>query len=1236
MGTPRCSRGAAGFVFLVLVFATLSSSAEFRPTIRVSGDFRAQGVRETLELNVGDAAIGAVQLGGPVQLAVAGELGRRDGLTELAVVIASSAGAQLVILKSPHGAMHAPAYRLALPFTPRAMRVYDAVGERLHVQADGNTLGRPDREGDLVIESDTGSWVIPFVNDQPRALQPLFGGRLPGVENAGAPNPAAAAVRAAFVVNSVGDLGDASLADGLCDSDLVSAGLQCTLRAALEQANSTSGADTISFAIGSGPATIEPSGPLPAVTETLTLDASTQPGFSSVPLIELRGDGAGDAVHGLVIEAPDSIVRGFVINRFSGSAIRIAAPAVRTTVAGCFLGLDASGTFALGNGENGIEVDSAPNNLIGGRTSLERNVISGNRLHGVSITGVLAVGNRIEGNYIGLDATGSSAVANRVDGVRVADADTNTIGGSEAGTRNVISGNGSSGVHLLSSTTDTLVQGNALGTDATEVLAIGNQIGLRINGAPANTIGGYAPLECAGNPGANLISGNASAGVQAAGLASIGNRVQGNLIGTQRDGRSRLPNAGSGIAVVGSDALDSPSDLEIGGSAACRGNTIASNATDGVSVGGASSGVSIIGNLIHSNSQEGIDLANDGVSGNDAGDGDNGPNRRQNTPVIERGELRAPDDSGRRTLIVTYTVDSDPAHSSYPLSVEFFRSPRGSNQADLRLGAASFSASNFGTGVNSVSLGPFDSSVLDTNSSITAIATDTAGNSSEFAGARELNVAPTANADEARVPLDTATTINVIANDSDPDGALDASSIVITRAPGHGRATPNADGTVNYTPDTGFEGTDSFGYSVADLERSSSDPAEVTLTISSNQLPQALDDAASVRQGRSVDVAVLANDSDPDGTLDAASITIETPPTHGTATPQRDGTVRYQAATDYLGQDQFSYSVADRLGGRSEPATVTMTVNPNQPPTTVDDSAVVAADRSTSIAVLLNDSDGDGELAVNSIQVAHPPAHGSATPQPDGTITYQPQVGYVGDDAFSYTVADEVGARSEPAEVSISVRALNSPPLAGSDRITAISGKAISIRVLVNDSDPDETDQLEIVEISRPLHGTALIEAGRTVRYVSELGYSGRDFFLYRIEDGHGGSDSARVDIDVVRGPDLIGRWAVADSSCNESSHRCRVSGSFIVTNAGLDGARNVRVDLFLSTDATCTQFGRRLKSTHPRRLAPGQSMAVTVRSRLAKDVDPTGLCLMGTIDPRQLVEETDEENNSVSSSPLP
>lgn len=224
------------------------------------------------------------------------------------------------------------------------------------------------------------------------------------------------------------------------------------------------------------------------------------------------------------------------------------------------------------------------------------------------------------------------------------------------------------------------------------------------------------------------------------------------------------------------------------------------------------------------------------------------------------------------------------------------------------------------TGSTNTLLGAGGTGLLETNDETVPDAYTLRGNASC------LNRAPVAVSDSATTVPDTAVQIDVLANDSDPDGdpisLLDAGpatsgSVVIVGT---------ADGpVVEYTPAPGFVGTDDFEYTIGD-DQGNTATGEVTVTVSGgggNQPPDAQGDSATTEAGRSVRIAVLANDSDPDG--DTLTVTAVSQPANGSSANNPDGSVTYTPDDGFVGNDSFSYSISDGQGG-TDSAGVTVTV----------------------------------------------------------------------------------------------------------------------------------------------------------------------------------------------------------------------------------------------------------------------------------------------------------------------
>ncbi len=275
---------------------------------------------------------------------------------------------------------------------------------------------------------------------------------------------AARSPQATFVVTTTADEDD-----GSCDAS-------CSLREAITAANDSEGADTINFNIttGNAPFTISPTTSLPNISQTVTIDGSTQPGFADVPIIEINGASVTNFNGGLTSFASGVVFKSLIVNGFRGAGIEIRFTS-DNTVTGCYIGTNASGNAAIPNG-SGIKILSAGGNIIGGTTAQERNVISGNDGDGIDFfAGGFNPNNQFKGNYIGTQADGTSALGNTGDGIQSeagSDGSSNPtiIGGSLAGEANIIAFNGGSGINVpagkgVSMRANSIFSNAALGID---------------------------------------------------------------------------------------------------------------------------------------------------------------------------------------------------------------------------------------------------------------------------------------------------------------------------------------------------------------------------------------------------------------------------------------------------------------------------------------------------------------------------------------------------------------------------------------------------------------------------------------------------------------------------------------------------------------------------------------------------------------------------------------------------
>ncbi len=380
-----------------------------------------------------------------------------------------------------------------------------------------------------------------------------------------------------------------------------------SFRQALVTANASPVPNTIVFQIpGTPPFSIAPASALPAITQPVVIDATTQTGYAGKPLIELNGVNTGSSTVGLEFAVGASTLVGMAINRFSIQAIELDSPS--NVIQGNFIGTDVTGTNLEANGVPGIFVKSA-GNLIGGTNAGNGNLIAAgaNTANSAGLYLDGANNNIVQGNIIGLNATGTAAFSSSNDGIILYSSSGNLIGGPQPAAANIISGNGLSGVYLYGANSLTnVIQGNFIGTDITGTNAVGNA------GGDGITLAAPAGYIVSGNViSSNVISGNGGAGVSI--FYAAGNQIMGNHIGTDLYGKIALTNHASGVTISGGGGN------QIGGATLGAGNIISGNYPDGIALTGGTTNNVIQGNLIGlaaggggalRNLQNGITLSN--------------------------------------------------------------------------------------------------------------------------------------------------------------------------------------------------------------------------------------------------------------------------------------------------------------------------------------------------------------------------------------------------------------------------------------------------------------------------------------------------------------------------------------------------------------------------------------------------------------------------------------------------
>jgi gliding motility-associated-like protein len=488
--------------------------------------------------------------------------------------------------------------------------------------------------------------------------------------------------------------------------------------------------------------------------------------------------------------------------------------------------------------------------------------------------------------------------------------------------------------------------------------------------------------------------------------------------------------------------------------------------------------------------------------------------------------------------VATSTTDpnGDPLTYSYPSG----NGPSNGTWTPNGNGAGVYTPSNGYVGVDSFQYVVCDNSPYPVN-----VLCDTAWvyiNVTDFTN-DTMNHAPIANNDYGVTDTATSITLNVRANDIDPDGdQLTLPTILTGPTSAYGATvTVNPNGTVSFDPSTGTYPTgitiDSFQYAVCDtnsahLPRPLCDTAWAFIVINSvdspslnpNRPPLATDDFDSTMYGVPVVVNVLNNDSDPDG--DSIYTTgVVTPPIDGTATLNPDGTITYTPnfgpgrGPNANNPDTFTYVICDNgVPVLCDTATVVIYV-PNSVQAT-NDTSLTGVTVPLVINVKGNDWDPESD-EFNTIDILGnggtgtanvPTLYGNATINADGSITYTPNGSNCNViDTFRYVIRDTIGAL-DTATVFIFVDCCTKP-IARDDNYTMMQRDTLTAQVIGNDVYKATYPQLVRISLA-PAHGTAYVINDTTVVYIPNASYCGTDYLEYIISDTCG-FDTANVNITV-------------------------------------------------------------------------------------------------------------------------
>ncbi|MBI5965682.1 MAG: tandem-95 repeat protein [Chloroflexi bacterium] len=376
----------------------------------------------------------------------------------------------------------------------------------------------------------------------------------------------------------------------------------------------------------------------------------------------------------------------------------------------------------------------------------------------------------------------------------------------------------------------------------------------------------------------------------------------------------------------------------------------------------------------------------------------------------------------------------------------------------------------------------------------------------------EVNIAPVA--DDQSVSTNENAALDVILTATDADLPANTLTYAVVDSPAHGTLSGTG-ASLTYTPDANYNGADSFTYKVND-GTVDSNVATVTININPvNYAPVSSNDGYATDEDTALITAplsVLDNDTDADG--DPLTAVKVTDPAHGVLLFNTDGSFTYTPESNWHGADSFTYNANDELVDGNI-ATVNITVNPvNDMPNAVDDNAITTEGALTTINVLVNDTDVDGDAL--SVISTGTPAHGSVVINVDNTLGYTPVPLFHGTDEFTYTVSDGNGG-TDTATVFVVIGAVNDPPTAGNDAYVTDEDTPLNISapgLLANDGDPDG-DAITAVLVNTTQHGSLALNPDGSFTYTPDANYNGSDSFTYKANDGSLDSSEATVTITI-------------------------------------------------------------------------------------------------------------------------
>jgi gliding motility-associated-like protein len=562
-------------------------------------------------------------------------------------------------------------------------------------------------------------------------------------------------------------------------------------------------------------------------------------------------------------------------------------------------------------------------------------------------------------------------------------------------------------------------------------------------------------------------------------------------------------------------------------------------------------------------------------NGNGHGNGNNGNgngnghgNKAGEAPVTANDQATTAENTPVTIPVLANDTDAD--NDIDPNTIDF--DPAAGVQSTFATPKGSFSADTDGV----VTFTP----TTNTNgpATISYSVSDLEGNVSNPANidvtVTHANVAPVASNDTGATTNDAEVQVDVLANDSDSDGELDTSKVDIDVALAGIQKSNNQEdgdwtvnkGVVKYKPAKDFVGSATLNYVVYDDENESSNVATLTITVTSaNAAPIAANDAGGTTLNKPTTVNVTANDTDADGTIDKTKVDLNTTTaglqqnvnnSQGNWTVDANGIVTFTPLSLFVGTASLNYTVMDNQGTVSNAAKITINVQfINMAPTANNDNVTTTKNKAVTIKVTENDTDSDGSIDVTKVDLNANLAgvqNTATSPQGNysvdalGTVTFTPANNFTGVAALGYTVADNAGATSNSATISITVQDVNSPPEAGDDTGVTAENTNVSINVVANDIDTDgviDAAKVDLQTNKAGIQNSVDVPQGSfsasnlgIVTYVPKKDFTGSVVLNYTVDDNTGAvSNVAKITIAVQPVNAPLAKEDVITTSVNTS-----------------------------------------------------------------------------------------------------